>query len=314
MESFDQSLKYLLHQEPTSFVRFGLGDATVRVVSPLPIGLPSRGRDVDGSYLIGWPVAAAQPDDAAEPAAVEEQAVAHIEFHRRHQSLEELAVDVAEAQIRLYRRGGIQVLSLVWDLYGAAHGPVTELRTLPYGRARKGEPRSQCVYHRVNLRALGWKELLAEAPPVLWPLVALTRDGARDEAVHEAADAIEARADLSHARRTDHLVVLWFVAEAEDVPVQAMRAYLTEERLMESTLYKSAFDKGAAKGEAKAQADVIIQILVRRLGRLDATVREQLRGTSDLAMLSMWVGQALDLTDDEQARRLVEKIEKALAA
>jgi hypothetical protein len=52
VESFDQSLKYLLHHEPASFVRFGLGDPTVRVLGPLPVGLPSRGRDVDGSYLI----------------------------------------------------------------------------------------------------------------------------------------------------------------------------------------------------------------------------------------------------------------------
>ena len=121
-------------------------------------------------------------------------------------------------------------------------------------------------------------------------------------------DAIEGRADLSHAQRTDHLAVLWFVAEAEDVPVRVMRAYLTEEQLMESTLYKSAFKKGEAK------ANVLIQILMRRLMTLDATVRERIRATSDREMLSVWVNQALALTDAEQARQLLEKIQKALAA
>jgi hypothetical protein len=297
------------------FVRFGLGDPTVRVLGALPIGLPSRGRDVDGSYLIGWPRPEPQPGDGAEPAAVvEDRAVAHIEFHRRHQSLDELAVDVAEAQIRIYRREGIRVVSLVWDLYGKAQGPVTAPVTLLYGRARDGEPSSQCVYHRVNLRALGWKDLLAQAPPALWPLVALTRDGACDEAVHQAVNAIEGRADLSDAQRTEHLSVLWFVSEAEDVPVWIMRAYLTEDRLMASTLYNSAFEKGEAKGEAKGQADVLIRILMRRLGTLDATVRERIRATTDRETLSVWVDEALDLTDAEQARRLAEKIQRALAA
>ena len=83
---------------------------------------------------------------------------------------------------------------------------------------------------------------------------------------------------------------------------------------MESTLYKSAFEKGEAKGKAEAQADFLIQILMRRLVTLDATVRERIRATSDREMLSVWVNQALDLTDAEQARRLLENIRTALAA
>ncbi|MEP7120133.1 MAG: hypothetical protein ABJE95_04445 [Byssovorax sp.] len=35
---------------------------------------------------------------------------------------------------------------------------------------------SQCVYQRVNLRALDGDELLGRGPPALWPLVALTHD------------------------------------------------------------------------------------------------------------------------------------------
>ncbi len=52
MESFDQSLKYLLQLEPADFIRFALSDPAVQVLGPLPSGLPSRGRDVDGGYLI----------------------------------------------------------------------------------------------------------------------------------------------------------------------------------------------------------------------------------------------------------------------
>ncbi len=78
MESFDQSLKYLLHLEPADFIRFGLRDPTLQVLRPVESALPSRGRDVDGGYLF-------QRGD--------QHRVAHIEFHRRHQSVEDLALD-----------------------------------------------------------------------------------------------------------------------------------------------------------------------------------------------------------------------------
>src|SRR4051812_22278014 len=104
MDSFDQSLKYLLQQQPVDFVRFALGDPTVRVIGPVPSGLPSRSRDIDGAYFI---------ERGGDTVG---RLVAHFEFHRRHQSAKELAVDVGEAQIRLYRREGLDVVSLVWDL------------------------------------------------------------------------------------------------------------------------------------------------------------------------------------------------------
>ena len=71
MESFDQSLKYLLHEEPEDFLRFGFADPTLTIVGPCETGLPSRGRDVDGSYFVMRNGV---------------KTVAHIEFHRRHQS------------------------------------------------------------------------------------------------------------------------------------------------------------------------------------------------------------------------------------
>ncbi len=149
MDSFDQSLKYLLHQEPADFARFALRDRKLKVTGPVEAGLPSRGRDVDGTYFIE---------------SRGEKRVAHFEFHRRHQSLTELAVDVGEAQIRLYRREGLEVISPVWDLYGTADEPVLEEKTFAHG-AKVSKRRSQVVYLRVNLRGLRYKELLAKAPP-----------------------------------------------------------------------------------------------------------------------------------------------------
>ena len=68
MESFDQSLKYLLEHEPADFIRFALNGESVEVLHPLESALPSRGRDVDGGYLF---------------TSGGIQKVAHIEFHRR---------------------------------------------------------------------------------------------------------------------------------------------------------------------------------------------------------------------------------------
>jgi hypothetical protein len=299
VESFDQSLRYLLQHQPADFIRFGLGDAAVEIRGPIPSDLPSRGRDVDGGYVI---------------VRGGSRLVAHVEFHRRHQSLEELAIDVAEAQIRLYRREGLQVLSHVWDLYGHPDEPVLQDRLLPYG-APHGSACSQCVYQRVNLRGHSWEELLAQGPAALWPLVALTRDGASEAVVRRARDAIEGRAELGSSERADYLAVLWFVAEAEGVPAQVMRAYMTEERLMESTLYRSIFEKGEAQGEARGEArgkaETILRVLTHRLGLLDPAVRERIRALSNVETLTAWYEEALLAVDAEGARRLVEKIQKA---
>ena len=185
MESFDQSLKYLLQHEPADFIRFGLADPSIKVIGPLPSGLPSRSRDVDGGYLIE------QGDN---------RSVVHIEFHRRHQSLEDLAIDVTEAQIRFYRRERLPVLSQVWDLYGAPDEPVLSDRTLHFGAPQKSG-RSQGLYLRVNLRGMGAEELLSQGFRALWPLVTLTRDGASEAVVRRTCIAIEARAELSELER-----------------------------------------------------------------------------------------------------------------
>jgi hypothetical protein len=295
MDSFDQSLKFLLHQAPADFARFALRDKKVEVLGPVESGLPSRGRDIDGAYFIE---------------SRGEKLVAHLEFHRRHQSAEDLAVDVGEAQIRLYRREGLEVVSIVWDLYGSPGEPVIEERVLLHG-AKILKRRSQVVYLRTNLRALRYKELLAKAPPALWPLVALTRDGASEEAVHAARDAIEARTELTPAEQADHLAVLWFVAEAEDLPTRAMKEYITQEKLMASTLYQSILEKGRSLGDAARCADTIIRILIRRLGTIDPALATRIRAVSNVDTLDAWLNEALDTPDAEGARRLVDKIGKA---
>jgi predicted transposase YdaD len=303
VESFDDSLKYLLQQEPAAFIRFGLGDVSVKVANSLPSSLPSRRRDVDGSYLIEY-----------EGTLM----VVHIEFHRRHQSLEELAIDVAEAQVRLYRRERLPVLSLVWDLYGHPDEPLLQDRTLEIG-ALRGRPGSRCVYLRVNLRGLGWQELLTHGPPALWALAPLTRDGANIEVVRRVRDAIEGRTELSAMQRADHLAVLSFVAEAEGVPVQAMRDYITQEKLMASTLYQEILAKGREQGreqgleqgEARTKQETIIHILTHRLGALEPTARERIRALEDLETLTSWYQEALLVVEAEGARKLAEKILKA---
>ncbi len=81
------------------------------------------------------------------------------------------------------------------------------------------------MYLRINLRGLGCDELLAQAPPALWSLVALTRDGAGEAALVKTRDAIEARTAWSARERADHLAVPWFVAEAEGAPVSSCRRF-----------------------------------------------------------------------------------------
>jgi hypothetical protein len=283
MESFDQSLKFLLHRAPAEFIQFASGDTHVRVLDPIPTVLPSRGRDVDGAYLIA--LGGASLEDAL--VRDEDKRVVHVELHRRHQSLDDLAIDVAEAQIRLYRRERRLVLSHVWDLYGDAGAPLLDQRTHRYG-----EDGSVCVYRRVNLRGIDSDELLGRGPPSLWPLVALTRDGASEPVIAKARDAIEARAGWTATQRADRLAVLWFVAEAEGVAGQLMREYLTKERLMESELYREIFGEGRAEGEAKGEAKSILAVLAARGIAVSDAIRDRVLECTDIPTLDVWVQRA----------------------
>jgi hypothetical protein len=50
--------------------------------------------------------------------------------------------------------------------------------------------------------------------------------------------------------------VLWFIAEAENVAVELLRAYIQKEKLMQSELYRSIFAEGEQKGLQQAIMDV----------------------------------------------------------
>jgi hypothetical protein len=276
MKSFDQSLKYLLNHAPLDFFRFGSGDPHLRVLAPLPTALPARGREVDAVYLLALGGAPEKHEDLRD----EDKHIGHIELHRRHQARGELGADIGEAQLRLNRREKKLVVSYVWDLYGDPSAPLLEKRTHIYG----GDG-SNAVYRRVNLRALRWGELLTQAPPSLWPLVALTRDGAAEPALHQTRDAIDARADWSRAERDDHLAVLSFVAEAEGVPGRLIREYLSKERLMESELYKEIFGDGEARGKAEA---ILAVLAVRGIVVSDA-IRARILGCTDIPTLDLWI-------------------------
>jgi hypothetical protein len=132
-------------------------------------------------------------------------------------------------------------------------------------------------------------------------------------------DAIVARTDLSETTRADHLAVLWFVAEAEHVPVQVMREYITESQLMASTLYREIFHKGKAQGkaqgealgEAKTWAETIVQVLSRRMGAIDPAIRERIRSVADAETLKAWYDEVLSVIDAEGAQRLADQIGEA---
>ncbi|HRI68483.1 MAG TPA: hypothetical protein PK156_29845 [Polyangium sp.] len=297
MESFDESLKFLLHEEPADFLRFGFADPMIEIVAPCETDLPARGREVDGSYVMmrnGVKI------------------VAHVEFHRRHQGAEELAIDVAEAQIRLYRRERQHVVSHVWDLYGELNGPPRALRELHVG------PGSQSTYTRINLRAMNWQQLLETAPATFWPLVPLTRDGATEIAVKAARDAIVSLEEHHSKRQANFLAILWFIAEAEDVPTELIKQFIKEAQLMESALYKSIFAKGEAngeakgeaKGEARAHAATIYKLLARWLGSVDVSVRQHIATFPDPNIVEAWCDEALELNDADSAATLLAKILK----
>ena len=80
---------------------------------------------------------------------------------------------------------------------------------------------------------------------------------------------------------------------------------------MASTLYQSIFEKGEARGEARAYVETIIQLLIRWMGALDPAVRDRIRALSDADTLKAWHQEALYVADAEGARRLAEKIQKA---
>jgi hypothetical protein len=95
----------------------------------------------------------------------------------------------------------------------------------------------------------------------------------------------------------------------------SLKEYITEEKLMASTLFQSIFEKGEARGEARGKAaqcaKTLVQVLTRWTGALDTAVATRIRAETSLDTLDAWLSEALYLQDAESARRLAEKIGKA---
>jgi hypothetical protein len=306
-ETHDRSLKYLLAQDPASFIQFGFPAAATQVLRPIEIDQPVRHRVVDGGYL-------------AQGAAGRQ--VIHIEFLRRHQSLAEAAFEVGQAQLRLHWREKVPVVTLLWDLYGSKHAELLSDRAYWLGWPAEAAS-SRVAYRRVNLRAMAAAELLAKGLPTLYPLVPLTQDGTEEPALRQAAAAIEARTDLREAQRADHLAVLRFLAEAEEVSVAVLQSFLTREKLMESSLYREIFQEGEAKGKAEGEAKgkaegkaegeaaLLIRLLLMRLGRVAPEVRQAIlaRAQTDPEVIRMWFDEVAATATDtvEAAQRVVRK-------
>jgi hypothetical protein len=166
----------------------------------------------------------------------------------------------------------------------------------------------------VNLRALRAEELLSRGPPALWPLVPLTGDGDRLEAVRRARDAIEARPGIAAAVRADHLAVLLFMGVAEGLPQDLLRAYLPREKMMESSLYREIFDEGKAEGElkgkAEGKADTLARILLRRFHLVDDLLTQRIHAETRLDVLDLWLDEAVLTADEEGIQHLVERIKR----
>lgn len=316
MGIFDQSLKLLLHEQPADFIGFALGQP-VRVLRPLELPLPARGRELDGGYVVALP---------GQDTAVQ------IEFTRRHLSPMELALEVGEAQLRLFRREGLPVLPQLWDLYGDAAAPVVSTKELVLGALPGGEEGTRLRYQRVNLRALDFTDLLRSPLRALWPLVPLCRGGASESGVRQALQAIEARPDLSPTQRADHMAVLYFLAEAEDVPVLVLRNLIEDTQMKQSALYnrilaegiekgriqglekglekglERGLEKGLEKGELKATTSIILKVLTRRLRQVSPAVAERVRIETRPEVADLWCEDALRADDAEQAQRLHDRI------
>lgn len=330
-------MKYLLQHHAEAFLRFGLGlpeaaqtgqvktqtDAELTLLKPLASALPSTGREMDGAYLIDL--------RAAGQSRPQRRAV-DIEFSRRHQGHTEMALDIGEAQVRLFRRERVPVCTLVFDLYGRkGRGPVVRTERFPlgqnYGEAGEG---SVVVYQRVNLRALGYQELLERAPPALWPLVPLTCDGTSGEALRRTREALRLR-PLPAEAKADLLASLRFLAEAEKVPTSLLERYISLEDLMNSPLLERLIERdrdrllrqgrqegrqegiqeGVQKERKESRQDAVLTILELRLGQVPAGIRNRVRAESRVRVLDGWYKAALAATDAEAARKLLARIRAA---
>jgi hypothetical protein len=74
--------------------------------------------------------------------------------------------------------------------------------------------------------------------------------------------------------------VLWFIAEAENVAVDLLRAYIQKEKLMQSELYRSIFAEGKQEGLKLAIMDLCevlgIELTPERRAQIEQLDQSQL--------------------------------------
>lgn len=83
---------------------------------------------------------------------------------------------------------------------------------------------------------------------------------------------------------------------------------------MGSTLYERAVEKGEAKGEVRAYADIICRRLQRWIADIDPAVKDRLRSSLSLETLRRYCDEADGVMDLDGARQLLDKIEQASQA
>jgi hypothetical protein len=271
---------------PDEFLSFALGGARVGVLKPLSAVLPARSRTVDDAFLV-------EIDGTRR--------VAHMEYVRRHQGQDELGLDVAEAQVRLFRREGVLVLSFAWDLYGKPGGPLLRDQELSFGIG------SKCSYRMVNLRGQRVEDLLLSGPAGLWPLAPLFEGGASEGAIQKTAAAIGGLG-LPPSTEADYLAVLYFIAEREGLPLQMLARYIPRRKMMESQLYKEIFQEGEDRGKAEGKAESLLRFFLRRFDYINEALSRRVLLETRTELLDLWFDEAVMLPDASKLPALIERI------
>ena len=133
---------------------------------------------------------------------------------------------------------------------------------------------------------------------------------------------------LSPVQRADHTAVLYFLAEAEDVPLVLLRNLIEDQKMKQSALYQrirqegveeglekglekglqKGLEKGLEKGELKHMASIILKVLARRLPEVSPAVTARVRSETRHEVADLWCEDALRADDAEQARALHDRI------
>lgn len=68
------------------------------------------------------------------------------------------------------------------------------------------------------------------------------------------------------------------------------------------------FNKGEAEGKAKAKADVVLRILLRRFGYTNDSLSQRLHDETRIDLLDRWLDDALMVPNEQALRLTIEQI------